>query len=139
MSVSASIRVSLFHENKINIPGSIIIPVPAQSGWRIFTTNGMVGHLPAEINTVFEWQYAPLSFESLVGIFKEKEARKETTGVCLFWQDTSIGGSFSFFYDNVMYAFSMNINEDRQLVTLSPGYGVTDFQWYIQKLLPPPQ
>ena len=137
MSVSASICVSLYSEENINVPGSIIVPVLIKAGWRIFTANGMVGYLPAEINNAFEWQYAPLNFESLINIFKEKETRKETTGVCLFWQDTSIGGSFSFFYDNAMYTLSVNINEDRQLIALAQDYMTTDFQWYLQKLLPP--
>ena len=137
MSVTATIRVSLPHEKNINIPGSIIIPVLVQAGWRIFTANGMVGHLPVEVSNAFEWQYAPIDFESLIDIFKEKETKKETTGVCFFWQSTSIGGSFSFFPDDVMRTLSMNINEDRQLITLAPDYMITDFQWYLEKLLPP--
>lgn len=89
--------------------------------------------MPAKAND-FDWKYASLNFEALIDIFKEKEIKKETTGVCLFWKNTSIGGSFSFFYDNT---FSININEDRQLIPLAENYKITNFQWYLEKILPP--
>jgi hypothetical protein len=137
MSVSAFICVSLPQTKNINIPGSQIIPQLVNAGWRIFTTDGMVGHLPAEISNDFEWQYGPLNFVSLIDIFKEKEKRKEPTGVRLFWQNSFIEGRFSFFYDDVMCTSLVGIDADRQLVALAPGYMVTDFQWYLEKILPP--
>jgi len=137
MSVSASIQISLSNENNMNVPGSKILPILTHSGWRIFTTSGKVGYLSAESNNDFDWKYASLNFETLIDIFKEKEMKKETTGVCLFWGNTSIGGSFSFLYDNTMHTFSININEDRQLITLAENYNITNFQWYLEKLLPP--
>ena len=137
MSVTALISVSLSREKKINIPGSIILPTLITAGWSIFTTNGMIGHLPAEINNDYEWKYTPLNLESVIDIFKEKESRKETTGIRLFWQNSSIGGRFSFFYNDTTCTFLTSIDSDRQLVALAPDYTITDFQWYLKKILPP--
>lgn len=136
MSVSASIGISLFRETNTNIPGSIILPVLIDSGWRI-SSNGTVGYLPAETNDVAEWQYACINFDSLLNIFKIKEIKKEITGVRLFWQDTQVACNFTFFPDDIMKTLSININQDRQLVTFASGYEMTNFQWYLEKLLPP--
>jgi hypothetical protein len=134
MSVSASIVIALTE----SIPAVEIIRKLTIFGWNLTNEYGYVNYLPIGDKDNFDWQAErTMSFEALTKILNAKEQACEIVGVILTWKDTNIGGTFLFQPKKSLETFSMHISIERQKILLSDGYEITDFQWYLSKLLPP--
>lgn len=134
MSVSASIDITLTE----NISSIEIIKILINFGWNLTNENGYVGYLPLGDKENFNWQSERhMSFEALIKILNAKEQASEAAGIILYWKDTDIGGSFLFWPKNKFETFAMGLDGNRQKTFIADGYEITDFQWYLSKLLPP--
>jgi hypothetical protein len=133
MSVSASIDIIL-SEKKTAVE---IINRLMNFGWTLATKDGYIGYLPLGDKDDFHWQAEKISFEALTKILHEKERANEIVGVTMTWKDTEIGGSFLFWRNDSLETFSMCTDGNRQRTILDGNYEITDFQWYLAKLLPP--
>ena len=136
MSISAGISIRL---SECAQPRSAvdIIKVLIDFGWNIIH-DGYISYLPFGDKDDFDWQAKRnINFESLIKILESKEQAEETIGIIMTWKNTDIGGTFLFWSKNELDTFSMNITVDRQKTTLTNDYEITDFQWYLPKLLIP--
>lgn len=134
MSVSVSIDVCLKDAKKNRYPTVDIVRVLMENGWRLYF-DSVICYKPLGSE---EWSYGAIDFSDLAKIFVMKEAAHESNGVMMNWQDTEIGGDFFFRPDEISdKTFSLLLNAERPTVSLYPGYEVTDFQWYLERLLPP--
>jgi len=97
--------------------------------------DGFIGYIPLGDKDVFEWQEKEISIKTLTDILKAKQDANEIIGITMSWKDTGIGGDFLFWPKNELLTFSMNINGTRQTIELESDYKITDFQWYLPKLL----
>jgi hypothetical protein len=136
MSVSASINVHLPKNGIIHKPAIEIIQVLISSGWTL-SHNGYIGYLPLGDKDSFDWQEKEINIETLTDILKAKEDANEIVGVIMTWQNTEIGGTFLFWTNEKYETFTMGISIDRQTMALDDDYKITNFQWYLSKLLPP--
>ena len=136
MSVSASINIHLSKNNNKHVPAIEIIKVLINFGWNLLH-NGYIGYLPIGDKDDFDWQEKKISFEELVSILKEKEETNEVIGIIMTWKNTEIGGTFLFYTNEKYETFSMGISAERQVITLQDDSKITDFQWYLPKLLIP--
>lgn len=134
MSISASIDVKLFEKN---ISLQEIIESLVSAGWNV-TKNDYTSFLPLEDNDMFEWQSKKnMSPDELRRLLKDKQIAREIIGLFIIWQKTDIGGSLLFWPEHNYTSFSMNLSSDRQYIKLNNFCKITDFSWYLEKLLPP--
>ncbi|MFC1894870.1 hypothetical protein ACFLYH_02880 [Candidatus Dependentiae bacterium] len=136
MSVSASIDIILSEYGKDNQYAIEIIKVLMEFGW-VLSHDGYVGYLPLGDKDDFDWQEKEISIERLTGILKSKQDAGEIVGITMSWKDTEIGGDFLFWPKDNLHTFSMNMDGNRRIIKLDSDYEVTDFQWYLPKLLLP--
>ncbi len=139
MSVSASIDINLSKNEGKNRSTVEIIEVLVNFGWNL-VHDTYISYLPLGDKDDFDWQAEKgMSFETLTKIIEVKEQAEETVGIIMTWKDTDIGGTFLFWPPNKdnLGTFSMNIGINRQIITLTDDYNITDFQWYLPKLLVP--
>ncbi len=138
MSISASIDINLSKYEGKRIPAHEIIAVLVEAGWNLFP-NGYLHYLTLGNNNVFD-QIAEkdLYWEILLKMITVKELSHETFGIMLTWQNTDIGISFLFPPHKEGYnPFSIRIESNRQIIHLTNTYNITDFYWYLPKLLIP--
>ncbi len=136
MSVSTSIDIHLSKNEKMHRPTIEIIKVLINFGWTL-SNNGYMGYLPLGDRDDFDWQEKEINFETLTNILKAKEEANEVVGVIMTWKNTGIGGTFLFWTNERYETFTMGISVNRQVITLQNNYKITDFQWYLPKLLIP--
>ena len=137
MSASASIDISVAGNNVSAIE---IIQVLMNSGWTL-VHNGYINYLPLGNKDDFDWQAnKDINIEELNQILQAKKEQKEIIGVRMTWQNTDIGGDFLFWPKNnnvnSLETFSLNFDGNRQKIKMENNYELTDFQWYLSKLLP---
>lgn len=135
MSLSVSIDIHLKQSESIS--ALKILDVLIKFGWTLIQ-NGEASYLALGDKDDFNWQLGmSTTLKELNNIFRKKEVEKEIVGVIMNWQNTTIGGSFLFWPQDNYEKFSINLDAYRQTVIWPPDYEVTDFQWYLKKLLPP--
>lgn len=126
MSVSATLDIELFEGN---IDSVEIIECLLRNGWRI-EDNGNKVYLPINDDDMFNWQSEDIITDyEVIEILRKKNSINEVLGVSLSWLDTNIGGEFLVRQD---LSISMSLSNNRQL----NSYGVTDFDWYLSKIVP---
>lgn len=126
MSVSATLDIELFEGN---IDSVEIIECLLRNGWRI-EDNGNKVYLPINDDDMFNWQSENIITDyEVIEILRKKNSINEVLGVSLSWLDTNIGGEFLVRQD---LSISMSLSNNRQL----NSYGVTDFDWYLSKIVP---
>lgn len=132
MAVSSSITIQFC--SKLVVEQLDIIDVLNNAGWTT-TDHGKISYLPLGDTEMFDWQFQhDISHEELYSILNNKQAAGETIGIVMSWQNTNIGGIF-LVYPNNEISISLSIN--RQKMLLENKYSLTDFNWYLAKLLPP--
>lgn len=137
MSISASIDIYLIKTEDKQYSTYDIIQILIDNGWKHFHNNN-VSYQPAGIKEITKWANHPMSIEKLREIFLQKDAACETNGIMMTWQNTEIGGDFLFWPKEVNYkSFSLNLNPFRPIIKLKNDYEIIDFQWYLERLLPP--
>lgn len=136
MSISANIDIHLSKVIKKHRSAIEIIQELTDFGWTL-SLNGYVGYLPLGDTDNFDWKEEKITVEVLNEIIKEKIVLNEVVGVIMTWENTGIGGTFLFWTDEKYETFSMNTSINRQEVVLEIDYKITDFQWYLPKLLVP--
>lgn len=136
MSISAGISIRLSDGNRSKSAVNII-KVLIDSGWNLFH-DGYISYLPIGDKDDFDWQAKKaMSFEKLTKIIEIKEKTEEVVGVIMTWQNTDIGGTLLFWPEDSLNTFAMNITINRKKTKLADDYEITDFQWYLPKLLTP--
>lgn len=135
MSVYASIDIHL--SKIVGKPRSSVEIIQALKdfGWG-FSNSKYIAYLPLGDKDEFDWQEKEVSFEKVINMFKEKEEAHEIIGVLMTWKDTYIGGEFLFWPDDRYETFTIHLSSNRQTIILYDDYEITDFQYYLQKILP---
>ena len=134
MSKSISISITLEKHNLKQIKTMKIIQALIKYGWTLYH-NGYINYKPLGSE---DWVVNILDLKSLAGILTAKEANREIIGIMMKWRLSDTGGDFLFWPEEGTYeAFSLSVNPFRPEITLADNYEVTDFQWYLEKLLPP--
>jgi hypothetical protein len=134
MSVDASIRISLVGSKTKSIPALDIIDVLEHAGWSL-AHDGYTSYLPLGDIDDFDWQSEQnMDQQKFRNIISSKELANELIAVILTWQTSDIG--FVFLYHQNK-SISISITIERQKITLNDNYAITDFQWYLEKILPP--
>lgn len=133
MSISASIKIHISRQ----VPTINILQILIKEGWSISHTN-YTCYLPIGDNGKADWQAVEnMHIAELSDILNAKEARNEMVGILLTWQNTLIGGNFLAWPDKQYKSFSISLDSDRQELFLNKNYSITNFQWYLEKTLPP--
>jgi hypothetical protein len=134
MSIVASIEISLVEDKTRSISAVNVINVLKNFGWSLVHDNH-TSYLPIGDKDDFDWQSEKnMDFLLLAKIIVQKEAAGELIGLILTWQTSDIGIVFLFYMDKTI-SISASIN--RQTIALANNYAITDFQWYLEKLLLP--
>ncbi len=138
MSVSAGIKVRLIQCKKGTEIFSIeVVKILNTAGWTLFRS-GKASYLPLGDTEFLDYRYGEaIEYEQLVSIIEKKEQLGELVAIDLFWKDTFIGGTFRFDPDSCYSEIRINVSSDRQIIQLNENYSITNFQWYLEKLLPP--
>lgn len=106
------------------------------TGWN-FNSHGKIVYLPGDIEDI-DWMDADL--DNLPQVFKELRGSAESGDggeIIMVWQDTMSGGSLHFGPKFGRNRISFSISRNRKLLHgHSEFYGVTDFSWYIERLIP---
>jgi hypothetical protein len=132
MSVDASIDIKFSKSLHENISPIKIIRMLLDYGWT-FNDYGKVSYLPVGDNDDYDWQREEMSTETLIDILMIKEHNHEDVVVTMTWQDTNIGGIFSFRKNGHL---SINLVMNRKMYSDGNSIEMTDVNWYLSKLLP---
>lgn len=133
MSVSANICITLFKNNAKSISALEIIESLCHFGWSL-TYNGYISYLKLGDRDDFDWQSDKhMDTTKLQEIILQKELAHELVGLILYWLTDDIGISCIIYPDSISVNFAMN----RKTIKIDGNYEITDFQWYLEKLLPP--
>lgn len=126
MSISASIDIQLSNERITPID---IVSILINNGWTI-NDNGEKVFLPLNDDGMYDWHSErDITDNEVINILKLKDKAKESLGISLTWLDTNIGGEFVINHDLLI---TITLSNNRQV----NGYSVTDFDWYLSKLVP---
>ena len=142
MSVSASIDLRVVQSST----GKLITPIKAiellaHYGWSL-QRDGYVCYLPPGDGDNFGWDGRRMSIESLMAILTKKEDLSELIGVLLTWKNTDIGGNLLLYGNkkslekDFFTPISFHIDGNRKQLVINDSYGMTDVNWYLEKLLP---
>jgi hypothetical protein len=135
MSISASIDIDLKQKSNQNISTTNILDVLLTNGWTILH-DGTISYIPLGDKECSDWQINSLiSFSDLRNLIIEKEKAHEVNGLILTWENTKSGGIFLFGDNNNSLSFIINLT--RKVLKLQDGCEITDFLWYLEKILPP--
>jgi hypothetical protein len=132
MSNTAALEIKLVKYNSTEILPSDVIQKLLTCGWTL-NDGGKVSYLPLGDIDEYNWQSEIMDKNIFMKIAFEKEQRKEIVGVVLTWMDTGVGGAVLIWNDGNMI-FDLNIN--RRIIDGIGENRITDFNWYIVKLLP---
>ena len=125
MAVTASIDFRVYPRTISLID---ILSILSSYGWN-FSDNGHQVYLPINDNDEWNWKSEKLNNGELFDIFHIKSKLSEPIGVAISWQETNIGGQLLLFPNGEI---SVLLNNNR----LINSYGVTDFDWYLNKIVP---
>ena len=126
MSVSASIDFILHQKNDV-LTNLDVIELLFKNDWT-FNDHGLKSFVPfgAEIG---DFESQNITDDELLHILKLKQNSDENLSVVMTWKNTNIG--FTFLTHHHL-EFSLLLNVNRQITT----YNVTDFMWYLDKIVP---
>ncbi len=126
MSISASIDFKL-HQKHDALTNLDIIELLFKHDWT-FNDYGLKRFVPlgAEIG---DFDFINISDDELRHILKLKQNSDENLSVVMTWKSTNIG--FTFLTHHHL-EFSLILDVNRQTTT----YNVTDFMWYLDKIIP---
>ena len=134
MSMQANITLYLVKNVPSKITALRIIEVLMNAG---FTLNdyGKISYLPFGDIDNFDWRIQEeIDWSILKEIIAAKELAGEVVGLVMTWQKTLIGGTLLLYPDQKI-SFGINVNRQEKLL---PGkYRITDFEWYLSKIIPP--
>jgi hypothetical protein len=134
MSILANITIHLKKMKSEPISVLNIIDTLLSTGWTI-DDGGKVSYLPLGDNDEFDWKIREnISTKEFKEIVRKKEMAGEFIGIIMTLKDTTIGGTFLFRLDQ---AISFNLDINRREIAIGNSYSITDFQWYLEKILPP--
>jgi len=138
MSISAGIKVQLIQrKNGSEIFTIEVIKSLIAAGWALFRS-GKASYLPLGDTEFLNYRYGEaIEYEQLVSIIEKKEQLGELVAVDLFWNDTLIGDTVMFLPAKNYCEILIGVSSDRQTVQLNENYSITNFQWYLERLLPP--
>jgi hypothetical protein len=130
MSVDATISMCLNN----NYEPLDIIEILLEFGWTLNDYGG-ISYLPLGDVDAFNWQtQQQMTFEELKKIITSKQQTNEVVGIVMTWKDTLIGCTFLLRKNSIL---SIGLGVDRQIKELNKNYQITDFNWYLEKLLLP--
>ncbi len=133
MSVDANIDVHL--DQLINLSVVDLIDVLRAAGWS-FIRDGDTAYLPLGDKGMFNWQVShDMNQAEFAKLVCQKQHANELIGLIMTWQLTDIGGIFLCWPSENRLSFDIDAN--RQLVKISANFVATNFQWYLEKILPP--
>lgn len=124
MSISAWLEIKSID----NIQPIVLLNKLIQLGW-IFSDNGLKTFLPLGDNDNFDWQSENVYSDYLFDIFRQKFIQNELIGVVMTWSETMIGGEF-------LVCSEGRLNISLSLNRLTTIAGITDVNWYIDKIIP---
>jgi len=127
MSKESSISIKLYSEN--NLKSYTILDLLINFGWSCCIDNSQI-YLPLNDNDEWNWLKEPFNFDNLKKIIISKSMADEVLGVKILWRESNNIGGILLIYPDLSVTFSLigNRVEDQS--------GVTDFSWYIGKLIP---
>lgn len=126
MSVLASIDLVLCHHDHA-LSNFEIIEFLYANHWN-FNDNGHKTYVPLGKDTGdFESNY--LSDQAIFDILKQKQRLNENLSIVMTWKDSNIGFIF-LGQSNLKVTLLLNVS--RQITE----YQVTDFNWYLEKVIP---
>jgi hypothetical protein len=103
------------------------------NGWQL-NDQGKISYLPLGDKDNFDWQIQQdIDYLDLLKIVKNKELNNEPVGIIMSWKNTAIGISIIIRKEGIL---SIDLNINRQDFALNNHYEITDFQWYLKRLLP---
>ena len=129
MSASAFIIWTIHKKNK-ELSWKTVMQLLLTNGWNI-NDHGKMTYLPLHDNDMYSWQREPIDEDKLIGILTEKEAAKESLGICITWKDSNIGGSLVTLNENEVM---LSININRKTIKLYEGEIITDVNWYLARI-----
>ena len=133
MGLSISINMKLYVKNNTtskNITQIDILKIFKKSQWKFADTQGQQTYLPLHDNESYDWNYGNFDDKYLFNIFELKEIAKELIGVRLFWENSDLGIDLLLSPDLTMI---FSIERGNRPVT---HYGVTDFDWFLSRIIP---
>ena len=134
MSITASVDINLIKKDSQHAGTNEILEILLLSGWTLMHDN-TIGYIPLGDKECSNWQLdTVIKISDLKNIILEKEKNNEVNGLILTWGNTKIGGIFLFWGNGNL---SLTINLTRKTILLNDNLEITDFMWYLEKLLPP--
>lgn len=135
MSVHASIDICLRQKDNSTIPIGEIVTALVDYGWAVERECGICYSILDADDVHLNCEPVPIN------ILTEKleiiRATSELISIELTWQNTEIGGPLHFYGNCSDTTCSLGLEASRQRLPPDNWYGMTDFQWYLPKLLPP--
>ena len=129
MATTSNIRIYLVGTT----PSSKIIDNLMANGWQL-NDQGKISYLPLGDKDNYDWQIQQdIDYLDLLKIVKNKELNNEPVGIIMSWKNTTIGISIIIRKEGTL---SIDLNINRQDFALNDHYKITDFQWYLKRLLP---
>ena len=129
MAKSGDLKLIINHNNN-SINAFDLLEKFMSSGWTL-NYYGKISYLPLG-DTDFDWHYASMDEKyKIIDILKNKINNQELVGIVITWNDTNIGINALFypFLDKLIF----NIDINRKTIS---SLDITDFTWYIEKLIP---
>ncbi|OME71465.1 hypothetical protein BSK65_10480 [Paenibacillus odorifer] len=101
-------------------------------GWDYVDSKGIVTFLPIGDDD-FNWLCETIDRNNILNILKINQAQKETIGIQLLRRDSKAGCDLLIFNTNEM-VFSLSIYRNK--IVVESDIDITDFTWYLEKILP---
>ncbi|MEK4296769.1 hypothetical protein [Paenibacillus sp. FSL R5-0914] len=102
-------------------------------GWDYVDSKGIVTFLPIGDDDDFNWLCETINRNNILNILKINQAQKETIGIQLLRRDSKAGCDLLIFNTNEM-VFSLSIYRNK--IVVESDIDITDFTWYLEKILP---
>jgi hypothetical protein len=136
MSVDAGIHVKL-----VNVASDYhaiidIVKVLSATGWNIFNS-GRISYMIVDQYDNYDWLSDYLTLVEFDSILKDKAQKSSSISIEATWDETGIGGPLVFRSQDGYKNISLLLESKRRTIDLHHNYSITDFQWYLEKLLPP--
>ena len=135
MSVSASIDIRLIQKYHA-IEMKHIIKTLVDYGWNIFR-DGEICYSTLDIEDNFNSWLKPINLDALSNILEQKKLISNVISVQMTWENTEVGGELTFYPKIPNISCSFNPDATRKRMPPEDPYGMTDFQWYLPKIVPP--
>ncbi|TCP64411.1 hypothetical protein [Baia soyae] len=126
MSVQSSIDFELVYRDSTKMA---LFQSLMSNGWKYHDECGKVFYLPVGDIDDYDWQYEKMSLDQLQELVQRKMDQNEVIGISITWGDTDVGGDFLIWPDGNC---SFMVNKNRKILIGR----VTDFSWYLAKLIP---